>query len=173
MNIAIFLARVAREIAHTLLTTLQLECPSAMSNTHTFDAHKLTLIFRLEAATSRLEDMVPNYGDTSATTNGGLPLSDGGADAAAGTDQTRGNESPERPTEHLPPAIEDFDTIINMDVQTFHNMSEDIGGLIAEQVEPGVEASGCTCLLTTIVSVCWSPESFCRTAQIPTGHYEG
>ena len=79
--------------------------------------------------------MVPNYGDTSATANDGSPLPNIGTDAAVGTDQTQGNASPERLVESLPPAIEDFDAIVNGDVQTFVNMSEDIGGLVAEQVE--------------------------------------
>lgn len=93
------------------------------------------LIRRLEAATSRLEDMVPNYGDISGSTNSGVPLPDMGTDPIAGTDQTQGNASPERRIEPLPPAIEDFDAIVNGDLQNFINMSEDIGGLVAEQVE--------------------------------------
>lgn len=106
-----------------------------MFNFHTCDAHKLMLICRLEAATSRLEDMVPNYSDISGSGNSGLPLPDRGTDVNAGTDQTRGNASPERRIEPLPPAIEEFDAIVNGDVQNFVNMSEDIGGLVAEQVE--------------------------------------
>lgn len=106
-----------------------------MSNIHTLDAHKLMLICRLEAATSRLEDMVPNLGDTSGTVKEGLPLPGIGTDATAGTDQTRRSASPQRLIEPPPPAIEDFDAIVNGDVQTFVNMSEDIGGLVAEQVE--------------------------------------
>lgn len=92
-------------------------------------------ISRLEAATSRLEDMVPNYGNISGSANSGLPLPGIGADANTGTDQTQGSASPERRVEPLPPAIEDFDAIVNGDVQNFVNMSEDIGGLVAEQVE--------------------------------------
>ena len=35
----------------------------------------------------------------------------------------------------LPPAIDDFDAMINAEVKTFVNMSEEIGGLVAEQVQ--------------------------------------
>ena len=38
-------------------------------------------------------------------------------------------------TETLPPAIEDFDAMVNSEVKTFVNMSEEIGGLVAEQVK--------------------------------------
>lgn len=134
----------------------------------------LTINGRLEAATSRLEDMVPNYGDTSAILNGEPPLPDSGLDAATGTDQKRGNNSPERVIEPLPPAIEDFDAIINGVVQTFVSMSEDIGGLVAEQVESGLsQATKVTILLTTVVPVCCFAKSFHCPAQIPACHYQG
>jgi adenylyl cyclase-associated protein len=106
-----------------------------MLNSQNFDTYKLTLLCRLEAATSRLEDMVPNYGDISGAANGGLKSPDLGTGAAAGADQTRGNSPPEGIVEPLPPAIEDFDAIVNGVVQTFVNMSDDIGGLVAEQVK--------------------------------------
>lgn len=114
----------------------RLACPSAMSNYHISATYKLMLLCRLEAATSRLEDMVPNYGNISGSANSGLPVPGIGTDANAGTDQARGNASPERRIEPLPPAIEDFDAIVNGVVQNFVNMSEDIGGLVAEQVKP-------------------------------------
>ena len=78
---------------------------------------------------------MPNYSNTSGSANSGLPLPGIGADANNGTDQTQENASPERRIEPLPPAVEDFDAIVNGDVQNFVNMSEDIGGLVAEQVE--------------------------------------
>lgn len=40
----------------------------------------------------------------------------------------------------LPPAIDDFDALINGDVKTFVNMSEEIGGLVAEQVRMELDA---------------------------------
>lgn len=78
---------------------------------------------------------MPNYGNISGSANNGTPLPGIGTDVDAGTNQTQGNASPERRIEPLPPAIEDFDAIVNGDVQNFVNMSEDIGGLVAEQVE--------------------------------------
>ena len=95
----------------------------------------LTFVRRLEAATSRLEDMVPDMGDPSAPTNG-ISLGPGqGMTAAEGMGQARSSVPPTlRQMETLPPTIDDFDGIINGEVKTFVNMSEEIGGLVAEQV---------------------------------------
>lgn len=98
----------------------------------------LKLLIRLEAATSRLEDMVPTIGDTNGAISGAIPSEDATTGAAVGTDQIRKDVSPQPLVEPLPPAIDDFDAIINGPVSTFVNMSEDIGGLIAEQVESSV-----------------------------------
>ena len=100
----------------------------------------LTFLTRLEAATSRLEDMVPNMGDANGTTNGAIPSEDVTIGAAGGTDQTRIAVTPQPLVEPLSPAIDDFDALINGHVSTFVNMSEDIGGLIAEQVESSVSS---------------------------------
>ena len=96
----------------------------------------LTILGRLEAATSRLEDMVPDMGDTAASTNGDQPSSGQTLTAAEGIGQARGNVQSPRHMETLPPMIDDFDAMINGDVKTFVNMSEEIGGLVAEQVRP-------------------------------------
>lgn len=85
---------------------------------------------RLEAATSRLEDMVPSLGDGSDPSNG---LSAG--QPQYNNDHARGaSPSVSHDVERLPPAIDDFDAMINGDVKTYVNMSEEIGGLVAEQV---------------------------------------
>lgn len=99
---------------------------------------KLTnILSRLEAATSLLESIVsPNLGDLSTAANGALSddkvlgLAAVGGNAA----QPRGVTPPTHPAELLRPAIEDFDAIISEDVQRYVNMSEAIGGLVAEQV---------------------------------------
>lgn len=96
----------------------------------------LTILGRLEAATSRLEDMVPNMGDTAASTNGIQSSSGQNLTAAEGTGHARRNVQSPRHMETLPPMIDDFDAMINGDVKTFVNMSEEIGGLVAEQVCP-------------------------------------
>ncbi|KAI4133596.1 MAG: hypothetical protein LQ338_000108 [Usnochroma carphineum] len=92
-----------------------------------------TLIKRLEAATSRLEDMVPAMSDPTASTNGMSSLPESGLTAPA-VDARGGPGTPDQqPMAPLPPAIDDFDALINGDVKTFVNMSEEIGGLVAEQ----------------------------------------
>ena len=95
----------------------------------------LTILRRLEAATSRLEDMVPTMSESSASANGLPALPEAGLSTGRGLDQPGGTAmSPQPMYETLPPAIDDFDTLINGDVKTYVNMSEEIGGLVAEQV---------------------------------------
>lgn len=106
-----------------------------MLRTYDRGAHWLMFLRRLEAATSRLEDMVPSMGEVSGELGGAIPLEDATIGAAGGSDQTRRVPTPQPLVEPLPPAIDDFDAIINGNVMTFVNMSEEIGGLIAEQVE--------------------------------------
>lgn len=91
----------------------------------------LTILKRLEAATSRLEDMVPDM-DQSAATNG-LSASDEGIPTPGSSKQIGASDAPRSPAP-LPPAIDDFDSVINGDVTKFVTMSEHIGGLVAEQV---------------------------------------
>lgn len=96
----------------------------------------LIILSRLEAATSLLESIVaPNLGDASASTNGTTSNDEAVLAAGGRADQPRGvTPSPQPISEPLPPAIEDFDTIIAEEVQAYANMSEEIGGLVAEQV---------------------------------------
>ena len=91
----------------------------------------LTILGRLEAATSRLEDLVPSIADPSLAADGAPSLSGQGPSTDRALDQAR---PPSRHLEALPPVIEDFDAIINGQVKSFVNMSEEIGGLVAEQV---------------------------------------
>ena len=112
----------------------------------------LTVLGRLEAATSRLEDLVPTIGDSSLTTDGTHSLSEQALSGDRGMDQAG---SLPRPTETLPPAIDDFDAIINEQVKSFVNMSEEIGGLVAEQVYLLKFCyRGRTSMLTPTSSVC-------------------
>lgn len=91
----------------------------------------LTFIHRLEAATSRLEDMIP----TETARNGMSSLPEAGLTAPRPNDQNAPTSSQTQlAVAPLPPAIDDFDALINADVKTFVNMSEEIGGLVAEQV---------------------------------------
>ena len=91
----------------------------------------LTILGRLEAATSRLEDLVPTIADPSLATDGIHAVSGQGPSAERAVEQAR---SPSGQMETLPPVIDDFDAIINGQVKSFVNMSEEIGGLVAEQV---------------------------------------
>ncbi len=95
------------------------------------------ILSRLEAATSLLESIVsPNLGDLSTAANGDLSDNKGLGLAAIGGNaaQPRRITPPTHTAEPLLPAIEDFDAIISEDVQRYVNMSEAIGGLVAEQV---------------------------------------
>jgi hypothetical protein len=86
----------------------------------------LTLLNRLEAATSRLEDIATSVDSAGAATNG---LAVGATTAPA--------DSPE-PTapipEPLPRSVEAFDEIIEGDIVDFVKASGKIGGLVEEQV---------------------------------------
>ncbi|KAI9760306.1 MAG: hypothetical protein M1835_000192 [Candelina submexicana] len=96
--------------------------------------HNLTtLIKRLEAATSRLEDMAQATMDPSAQTNGIAPPISTTAGGAFGGDAGGSAPAPGQITELLPPAIDDFDALMNDEVKTFVNTSEELGGLVAEQ----------------------------------------
>ncbi|KAL4934585.1 adenylate cyclase-binding protein [Aspergillus undulatus] len=101
--------------------------------------HNLTtLIKRLEAATSRLEDMA-------------MSLDDPAAQKAPDSTATPGPQHVERPAPTAPPApapasapltpqIEDFDTLINKDVGNFVELGKKIGGLVAEQSNAVLQA---------------------------------
>lgn len=95
----------------------------------------LTILHRLEAATSRLEDMVPHMTEQSAVTNGvSSPDQD---PTPKGAKQSEGGiTSPAPSAAPLPASIDDFDKMINGELTTFATMSEGIGGLLAEQVSP-------------------------------------
>ena len=112
---------------------------------------KLNVFDRLEAATSRLEDLVPDMGNPPVSING-APLSPSQSlSPSQGIEQVRGAvQSAQKHLETLPPVIDDFDATINGEVKTFVNMSEEIGGLVAEQVLPlrSYEVLGTSQLLT-------------------------
>ncbi|RDW76714.1 adenylate cyclase-binding protein [Aspergillus mulundensis] len=99
--------------------------------------HNLTtLIKRLEAATSRLEDMA-------------MSLDDHDAQKAPDTSAALEPQAAKQPTPAapaapaaapLPPQIEDFDTLISKDVGNFVELGKKIGGLVAEQSDAVLEA---------------------------------
>ena len=75
---------------------------------------------------------MPNMGDHTAATNG-LSAADQESQAPEGVKQLGASDAPPSPAP-LPPAIDDFDAVINGDVTKFVAISEHIGGLVAEQV---------------------------------------
>ena len=92
---------------------------------------RLTLVLRrLEAATSRLEDMATSvdasHPDTVAAINSASPAPTDPASVAATA------PAPE-PAEPLPRSIEEFDKIVKEEVQGFVTASEKIGGLVQQQ----------------------------------------
>lgn len=90
---------------------------------------------RLEAATSRLEDMATSvdasHPDTVAAITKASSVPGELAAAAAAFIET-----PPPPVQPLPRSVEDFDKIIKEEVQAFVTASEKIGGLVEQQVEP-------------------------------------
>jgi adenylyl cyclase-associated protein len=88
------------------------------------------IIRRLEAATSRLEDMASAVVE-GPKTNGASPPVTAAAPAAAATSQPK---APKKVAEPLPPMIEDFDSFIETAVKKYVDRSNEIGGLVAEQV---------------------------------------
>lgn len=79
--------------------------------------------------------MVPTTTNLSSPANALMPMDEAGLATGRGVDQVGGITASQKPAaEPLPPAIDDFDAVINGDVKTFVNMSEEIGGLVAEQV---------------------------------------
>lgn len=85
----------------------------------------------MEAATSRLEDIASTVEHTPGNINGAASSTDGSKSAASAAIITPIPEAPEEP---LPPAIEDFDELIDSDVQSFAESAKAIGGLVDEQV---------------------------------------
>jgi hypothetical protein len=87
---------------------------------------------RLEAATSRLEDMAMSLEDPN------VSKSIGSSSAAAPATPEPPKPAPPPPAPpaapQVPPQIQDFDALIKGDVQNFVNLGEKIGGLVAEQV---------------------------------------
>ncbi|GFG07398.1 adenylyl cyclase-associated protein [Aspergillus udagawae] len=100
--------------------------------------HNLTtLIKRLEAATSRLEDMAMSLDDPHSPKNVGSAATPEPA-APVPVNTVTPPAPPAAPS--LPPQIEDFDALINGDVRSFVDLGEKIGGLVAEQSKAVLQA---------------------------------
>lgn len=101
------------------------------------------LIARLEAATSRLEDMATL--STEVPQANGLPAAPAVPAAPVAPVTPASSSTPSAPsppnfapptkaTEPLPDSIEDFDAFITNVVKKYVNLSDEVGGLVAEQV---------------------------------------
>ncbi|OKO93316.1 Adenylyl cyclase-associated protein [Penicillium subrubescens] len=97
-----------------------------------------TLIKRLEAATSRLEDMAMSLDDPNITKGMGSPS----AAAPATPEPPKPAPPPPAPpaAPQVPPQIQDFDALIKGDVQNFVSLGEKVGGLVAEQSKAVLQA---------------------------------
>jgi adenylyl cyclase-associated protein len=95
----------------------------------------MLLVRRLEAATSRLEDMATAV-DPSKPLNAEVAAAEAQSLAAKQPDGAgpRSASAPAAVAEPLPKTIEDFDKILKEDVQVFLAASDKLGGLIHEQV---------------------------------------
>jgi Adenylate cyclase associated (CAP) N terminal len=89
------------------------------------------LINRLEAATSRLED-IASAAIEAPKTNGSLPAA--ASIVAGGIAIPPTPQMPKTVAEPLPALVEDFDTFITNSVKNYVNLSDAIGGSISEQV---------------------------------------
>jgi adenylyl cyclase-associated protein len=88
-------------------------------------------MYRLEAATSRLEDMAMSLDEHDAqkkTADNSAALEPQASERPTPTAPAAPAAAP------LPPQIEDFDTLISKDVGNFVQLGQKIGGLVAEQV---------------------------------------
>ncbi|KAI9695941.1 MAG: hypothetical protein M1820_008353 [Bogoriella megaspora] len=93
-----------------------------------------TLIKRLEAATSRLEDIASSsleQAPSSASTNGSISAPTTAIPPRTSSTQTVTPLPPKNTS--LPQSVQDFDALINGDVNAFVTMSQKLGGPIAEQ----------------------------------------
>ncbi|KAK2801955.1 hypothetical protein FQN50_007511 [Emmonsiellopsis sp. PD_5] len=92
-----------------------------------------TLIKRLEAATSRLEDMA-----VSLDGSGPISPAPGAATPSAAPESPKQASLPPPPppppvVEPAPVQVEDFDALINKEVKSFVDLGEQLGGLVAKQ----------------------------------------
>ncbi|KAF2401986.1 hypothetical protein EJ06DRAFT_529125 [Trichodelitschia bisporula] len=102
----------------------------------TSNMHNLTtLIKRLEAATSRLEDIASSASSFDPATGANSTPGPAASPAPSTPGIAVTAAAPPKPAENLPPSIEDFDVLMRGDLKTYVDHSEAIGGLVAEQAK--------------------------------------
>lgn len=129
-----------------------MNCSAKLLEMATNNMHNLTtLIKRLEAATARLEDIASSTIDLPQGAASSPPPSEQSALEISKTASQTPNAAA-APAEPLPESIEDFDAFINTTVQQYVKLSNQIGGLLADQaaqVFQGFQAEREFLLLTT------------------------
>lgn len=97
----------------------------------------LTFLYRrLEAATSRLEDMATAVDPSNPLNAQTIAASEAEHSGMKATDGqiARSSSAPPAAAQPLPRVVQEFDKIILEDVKAFVEASEKLGGLVAEQV---------------------------------------
>ena len=93
------------------------------------------LVSRLEAATSRLEDIASSAASFEAASSESPLASISAPSTAKPIGASSQNLAPTASkTAPTPPAIEDFDSLVTGDVKAYLDLSQELGGPIAEQV---------------------------------------
>lgn len=100
--------------------------------------HLTALVQRLEAATSRLEDIAQSTGDFKAAPHTALaPTASPAATALSvptASPQPTIREPPAAVKEDLPASVVEFDTIVEDDITVFEKISKKLGDVVAKQV---------------------------------------
>ncbi|KAF2174619.1 hypothetical protein K469DRAFT_705815 [Zopfia rhizophila CBS 207.26] len=92
-----------------------------------------TLIKRLEAATSRLEDIASSSVGFDTTAVNGATATSSGSTPAPPTLSSDG--STPKATESLPPSIQAFDTLLDTELKEWLHLSSKLGGVIDDQAK--------------------------------------
>lgn len=107
------------------------DTPVVRRNIHSQESVLISFIRRLEAATSRLEDIASSsVGFEAAPTNGIAAPTTPAATSAPSRDST----ATVKPIETLPPSVQAFDGLINTELKTWLDLSSKLGGAIEAQV---------------------------------------
>ena len=112
------------------------QCPEHLRNVtvRVPEANFGSFIARLEAATSRLEDLVPTTDSADTATDGSTEAPQNSASRNVSGPSGPSSTLPPGPSEQMPPAIQDFNTLIKTEVKVFVDHSQRIGSHVADQV---------------------------------------
>ena len=92
------------------------------------------ILHRLEAATSRLEDMAASTIDLPKLNGAPSTPAPTGPLPAPPTASRAVSEAPKPVLEALPESVEEFDAFVSGTVKKYVNLSDELGGPVAEQV---------------------------------------